>query len=276
MGKIRTIKPEFWLNEGLSSISETACLLAAALLNYVDDEGYFNANPGLVRAACFPLRELRVSIDQALTELEAIGFIELRNMPDGKRYGWVIKFRQNQVIGRLTRSKIKPLWDAGSESRLVDNEDPMNSHCGPTVDSMKVQGGLNEGSLPERNGKEKERKGKERTKNDNHSLIGSGNEELPGASSKKKSFKERPEPEVRRIRPEHDAGTLEERRRAARAELEAEAAGDIVLAKQPLRKRPEPIVKGIPDDDDGPAFEAKRRALIAEMKADLARELGSG
>jgi DNA-directed RNA polymerase specialized sigma54-like protein len=36
-------------------------MLAAALLNHADDEGFFNANARLVKAQCVPLREDSVS-----------------------------------------------------------------------------------------------------------------------------------------------------------------------------------------------------------------------
>jgi hypothetical protein len=41
MGRIRTIKPEFWRSEDLCSLPEATHMLAAALLNYADDEGFF-------------------------------------------------------------------------------------------------------------------------------------------------------------------------------------------------------------------------------------------
>lgn len=72
MGRIRTIKPEFWTNESLSALSAETHMLAAALLNYADDEGYFNANPGLVKAACSPLRESSVSTHTQLKRLAEI------------------------------------------------------------------------------------------------------------------------------------------------------------------------------------------------------------
>ena len=69
MARIRTIKPEFWAHEDLSELPEATHMLAAALLNYADDEGYFNANPMLIKAACSPLREPSVSIQESLTLL---------------------------------------------------------------------------------------------------------------------------------------------------------------------------------------------------------------
>lgn len=112
MARIRTIKPEFWLNENLASVSEPALLLAAALLNYADDDGFFNANPMLIKASCFPLRELSVSIHGALSELSRIGYVELRVAPDGRQYGQVVKFAIHQRINRPSESKISAFWDS--------------------------------------------------------------------------------------------------------------------------------------------------------------------
>lgn len=117
MARIRTIKPEFWQDEGLAEISETAMLLAIGLLNHADDEGYFRANIGLVKAAVFPIREPSVSIHGALHELSNEGYLELCTGSDGRNYGRIKSFREHQVISRPTESKIKGLW-ALTESSL--------------------------------------------------------------------------------------------------------------------------------------------------------------
>lgn len=138
MARIRTIKPEFWLNEDLNALPESTHLLAAALLNYADDEGYFNANPGLIKAACCPLREPSVSVHDSLSQLAGIGYLRLGSAGDGKRYGHITKFKEHQVINRASDSKIKenPIsWDS----------------------SLNTHGAISEDS----SGKGKERKGKE-------------------------------------------------------------------------------------------------------------------
>lgn len=109
MARIRTIKPEFWTHEDLSALPEATHMLAAALLNHADDEGYFNANPGLVKAACSPLREPSVSIQDSLKSLCEIGFITALTSPDGKRFGLVNNFDLHQRVNRPTPSKIKAL-----------------------------------------------------------------------------------------------------------------------------------------------------------------------
>lgn len=109
MGRIRTIKPEFWKHEELSALSESAHMLAAALLNYADDDGYFNANPRLVQAECFPLRELSSSVPVLLQELSRIGYLRLGLGSDGKTYGHILSFRNHQVISHYKESKISKM-----------------------------------------------------------------------------------------------------------------------------------------------------------------------
>jgi hypothetical protein len=113
MARIRTIKPEFWKHEGLCSVPESTHMFAAALLNYSDDFGYFNANPGLIKGEIYPLREPSVSIPESLRSLQATGYIRL-GTADGRRYGHIIAFEDHQRVSHPTPSKISVLpiaWD---------------------------------------------------------------------------------------------------------------------------------------------------------------------
>lgn len=148
MARIRTIKPELWLNEDLAAITEAANLLAIGLINYADDEGYFYARPELIKAALFPIRELSVSIHGGLTELSNIGFVELRKSADGKVFGKIVNFAKHQVINRPTPSQISLKWD---------DFEPI--HGGLTEDSRSDHGGLTEDSLLEGKGREGKGKG---------------------------------------------------------------------------------------------------------------------
>lgn len=113
MARIRTIKPEFWLNEELSLITESACLLAIGLMNYSDDEGFFNANPLLIKAAVFPIRETSSSIPVLLQELSNCGYVELfteqNSVSNGKLFGRIKNFTKHQVVNKPKPSKIKSL-----------------------------------------------------------------------------------------------------------------------------------------------------------------------
>lgn len=107
--RIRTIKPEFWTNEKLCSLPECTHLFAAALLNYADDDGYFNANPGLIKGALFPIRETSRSIPVMIRELSEIGYLKIGETDDERKYGLIVHFSEHQVINKKKESKIKCL-----------------------------------------------------------------------------------------------------------------------------------------------------------------------
>lgn len=137
--RIRTIKPEFWTNEKLCSLHECAHLFAAALLNYVDDEGYFNANPRLIKGALFPLREPSVSIPVMLKELSSVGYLELGEADDGREYGRVVHFLEHQVVNRPSPSKIKGLAISWNTHGTL-TEHSVSPHSGNGKEQGKEQG----------------------------------------------------------------------------------------------------------------------------------------
>lgn len=116
MARIRTVKPEFWKHEDLSELPAETHMLAAALLNYADDEGYFKAHPKLVQAECCPLREDSTSVRRSLELLSGIGYIRLFVGTDGKEYGHIVKFLEHQRVDRAKPSVIKDLESIGEES----------------------------------------------------------------------------------------------------------------------------------------------------------------
>jgi len=110
MARIRTIKPEFWLDEDIATLSEPSMLLAIGLLNHADDEGYFNANPGLIKAAVFPLREPSKNIRGMLDELSSMGYIQVKKHDaTSKTYGWIVNFKKHQRVDKPRPSEIKEL-----------------------------------------------------------------------------------------------------------------------------------------------------------------------
>lgn len=146
MARIRTIKPDFWKDEDLSELPEITHLFAAALLNYADDEGYFNANPKLIKAELFPLREPSLSIHGMLNELSNMGYLTLFSDGSGKFYGLINNFTKHQKINRPTVSKLSSI----TETCAVVTELSVNAH-----------GKLTESSLSPHPRKGKEGKGKE-------------------------------------------------------------------------------------------------------------------
>jgi hypothetical protein len=109
MGRIRTIKPEFTQNESLSALPAETQLFAVGLLCCADDQGFFNANPGLLKASVFPLRETSVGVQEMLTQLRHTGFLDLGVASDGRYYGRIVKFTEHQRVNRPSPSKIATL-----------------------------------------------------------------------------------------------------------------------------------------------------------------------
>jgi hypothetical protein len=122
MARIRSIKPEFWTDEDLSALAPETHLLAVALLNHADDEGYFKAHPKLVEAACRPLREDSKNVPGMLQELSRVGYIALGTGEDGKRYGHIRNFQKHQRVDKPSKSKIAELsitWDFQEDSENI-------------------------------------------------------------------------------------------------------------------------------------------------------------
>jgi hypothetical protein len=127
MARIRTIKPEFWRHEGLSALPEATHMLAAALLTYADDHGYFNANAKLIEAECFPLRKPSVSVQESLTYLVVEGYIQLGNDCKGRRYGRIVNFAEHQRVSHPKESKIACLsitWEPSRSSPEISGSPP--------------------------------------------------------------------------------------------------------------------------------------------------------
>lgn len=110
MGRIRTIKPEFHAHEELSALPPETHLFAGALVNYADDEGYFNANPVLVKAGTNPLRGDKTPVTEMLAQLERVEYIEVRRC-GLKHYGKVINFEVHQRVSHASPSKIKSRFE---------------------------------------------------------------------------------------------------------------------------------------------------------------------
>ena len=106
--RIRTIKPEFWTSETIAPLPDAVKLLAIGLLNYADDEGYFWANPTLIRAALFPFLDESKIILGWLQDLSRVGYIRLGKRSDGDRdVGQVVNFLIYQRIDKPKPSIIK-------------------------------------------------------------------------------------------------------------------------------------------------------------------------
>src|SRR6202012_3749806 len=74
-------------------------------------EGYFNANPVLVKAGTNPLRVDKTPIEEQLAQLERVGYIEVRRSGI-KHYGKVLTFELHQRVSHATPSKLKSKFES--------------------------------------------------------------------------------------------------------------------------------------------------------------------
>jgi len=132
--RIRTIKPEFWPHETLSRLPDFTRLMAIALLNYADDEGYFYANPVLIRGSLFPFVDESGRIRGAVGELSAIGYLRIGIDNEGREIGHIINFTKHQKGDKLKSSKLKELAtfpeQSGTPPRPVPDQSPLDQGSG--------------------------------------------------------------------------------------------------------------------------------------------------
>lgn len=126
MARIRTVKPEFWTHHIMGRATDSQKCMALALLNHADDEGYFLADPAIVRSVCRPFDEESLTSHGLITDLSLLGWIELCKSDDGVMLGRIVKFKQNQIINRPKKSKLKESW---SDHGLVTDES-LTHHVG--------------------------------------------------------------------------------------------------------------------------------------------------
>jgi hypothetical protein len=140
--RIRTIKPLFWMHEALSSCPPITRLLAIALLNYADDEGYFVAHPKIIKGNLFPLEDDSWDVEESLRELVNAGYLKMHTGRDNRVIGHVINFVSHQVISKPHSSKLKPLIGA-------EHTCPQQNRIGSIPKSLPELSGSISGTITE-------------------------------------------------------------------------------------------------------------------------------
>lgn len=89
--------------------SDDVQLLALALLSMADDEGYFRAEPSIVRGEVMPFREDLARIRECLATLSRIEWIEIfDNQEEGQGpIGHITKWELHQRVDHANESKLK-------------------------------------------------------------------------------------------------------------------------------------------------------------------------
>lgn len=104
MGRIRSIKPEFFLHEELGQCSAHARLLAIAMLTMADCEGRFRWIDMQVHGSVFPW-EAEVNVRALLGELLSVHYCSHAEI-DGKEYVEVENFKKHQRLsGKEAQAK---------------------------------------------------------------------------------------------------------------------------------------------------------------------------
>lgn len=114
--RIRTIKPEFWRHEVMAQLAPETQLMAIALLNMADDEGYFEANPRIVRGEIMPFRDDLATISRDCRELSRVGWVEVRETSGHGLVGRIVNWTRHQRVDHPKKSKLSVYFDA-SDSR---------------------------------------------------------------------------------------------------------------------------------------------------------------
>lgn len=106
MGRIRTIKPEFFTSLTIADLPLTARLTFVGLWTHVDDDGRCIDEPRLIRAAVWPLDDRTAGdVEEDLRALHDASLIE-RYEHAGRRFLAVTNWREHQRIDKPKASKL--------------------------------------------------------------------------------------------------------------------------------------------------------------------------
>lgn len=146
MGRIRTIKPEFFLHEELfeaEAKSELPLRLAfIGLWTQVDREGRFKWRPRTLKTQILPF-DTDVDFGDVLDALERAGFVR-RYAVDGEVFGEIPSWRKHQQINhREARSTIPAPLDSAPEDfpePTEEDDEPSDSPEPDTAETGAIMG----------------------------------------------------------------------------------------------------------------------------------------
>lgn len=124
MARIRTVKPEFWRHPVYARLPDDIQLLALSLLTMADDEGYFRAEPALIRGDVQPFREDLGRISGGLQELLRVGWIEVRKHSQQGEIGRIVNFDKHQRVHHPTPSKLSSYFFGNISGDARENFPP--------------------------------------------------------------------------------------------------------------------------------------------------------
>lgn len=146
MSRIRTIKPDAFRSDSLSTVPREMRWTFAGLWTYADDAGRGRDDVRLIKADLYPLDD-SVSLSVLRSDLESLARIGsvCRYEVEQRKYFHMPAWLDHQRINRPTPSKLPP---------CPIHEGGMKAHPPEGDSSVSGHGGLSEPSPPEGNGKE--------------------------------------------------------------------------------------------------------------------------
>jgi hypothetical protein len=129
VARIRSVKPEFWQDEKLSTVSRDARLLFIGLWNFADEQGRLRGNPKKIRGEVFPYDD-DLDVSALLDELSRIGCV-VRYYVDGQSYLWIRHFERHQKTDPRLTSKLPAPSPADAQVCETPNT-PICSDIAPT------------------------------------------------------------------------------------------------------------------------------------------------
>jgi len=141
MARIRTIKPEFFIHEGLADLSPLHRLLFIGLWTQADCAGRLQDRPRRLKVALLPYDEC--DIDRMLSDLDERGFV-VRYEVEGERFVSIPSFAEHQRM-------------SGSEAQAeigLPPPPPKRKHRGSAEEAPEKHFGTLEGKGKEGKGKE--------------------------------------------------------------------------------------------------------------------------
>lgn len=108
MPRIRSLKPSFWTDARVCTLTRDQRLLLVGLISLADDEGRFVASPAAVAGYVFPQDQL--PLRTVGRWIEVIGKSEIVDIYqlDGMTYGQFRNWSKHQRINRSTPSVYPP------------------------------------------------------------------------------------------------------------------------------------------------------------------------
>ncbi len=164
MSRIRTIKPDFFLDDGLAELPPLTRLLFIGLWTLADCKGRLEDRPKKIRAQLHPYDD--GDTDAMLQALHDTRFIQ-RYEVDGKRYLAIRTFEKHQ---RLTGKEAEA--ESNIPAPATENQQVIGETSGKDFSFTNVQEG--KGKEGNRKGREEEGKGDAPALGENHFVV-SGN-----------------------------------------------------------------------------------------------------